>query len=82
MENLAEECVDSSCELAKVPKSSLKEVLTPFLDESKDPEAMGILVERDISQDCKTIRIYREIETSRSNSWENKSELQDKRGRT
>ena len=53
MGNLVEQCIDSSCELAEIPKGSLKKVPIPYLGESNDPKAMEVLVEWGIDMYCK-----------------------------
>ena len=52
MDDFVEQYVDSFCELAKVPTSSLNKLPTPFLDETTDPKKMEILFGQDIGGDA------------------------------
>ena len=47
MQDFVEQCVDTFCIPGNIPKESLKNVKTPFLDESKDPKDWEIILERD-----------------------------------
>lgn len=88
MEDFVDSCVDTFCELAKVPKSSLKKAVTPFIDDPKDPKDWEIQLGKDCERTDESPNRNRafgqpgeEIMQRHKQLWEAKSALNESSSR-